>query len=911
MADTPAFQGEPVSILVVDDNAENRLTLESILKEPGQDVVTAASGRDALRHLLHQEFAVILLDVNMPVMDGFETAALVRQRKSSERTPIIFITAFSDEVHISRGYSLGAVDYIVSPVVPEVLRSKVAVFVDLFRKTEQIRLQAESLRRRADQLYQLSEASLAVNSANALDEILEIVTETARDLVAARCALTVTKLERENAPAHRPVAFAADPTDGAANASGGGGGAATGAAGEAAAAQERERLIAQGEAVTAGLADQGRAVVLRRSQMAGDARWRLAAGDDAAADAAWLAAPLTGRDGRCIGWVHLVGQPGAEFGDDDRTIVTQLSQVASVAIENLLSSEAREANRLKDEFLTTLSHELRTPLTAILGWTRVLRTSRPEAARFAHGLEVIERNVTAQTKLIEDLLDVSRIIAGKLRVSLRPIAVLAPIEAAVEVMRPAAEAKGVDLRLSIGPEVEAGLAIAGDAERLQQVGWNLLSNAIKFTPPGGRIEVSASRQADWFKVAVRDSGKGISPQFLGHVFDRFRQDDSSSTRAHGGLGIGLAIVRHIVELHGGKVEGESGGAQLGATFTVSLPLLSAGVAIAAPPHEAQSMTDEARQAEGPAEAALAGIEILVVDDEPDTREILGEVLRGAGATVATAASLAATLEYFDRRCPDLLVSDIAMPGGDGYALMRQLRRRTVQRGGRVPAIAVSAHAREEDRQRALAAGFGRYITKPVEPADLLAAVREMVTPEGAGGGGNGRRGKPRGGGEGNEDGDRGDRGERGGERSGGERGEGPAAGQGGDSAESEVVPGRRILLVEDDPDTRDALKTLLELSGYQVAVAADGSEAVAHAVANRPEVALVDIGLPEIDGNEVARRIRAELGADGIFLVALTGYGGEAEVERSRAAGFDAHFTKPVELARLDRLLREGGRTGS
>jgi signal transduction histidine kinase/DNA-binding response OmpR family regulator len=657
--------------------------------------------------------------------------------------------------------------------------------------------------------------------------------------------------------------------------------------------------------------------------MAGDARWRLASGGGAAADAAWLAAPLTGRDGRCIGWVHLAGQPGAEFGDDDRTIVTQLSQVASVAIENLLSSEAREANRLKDEFLTTLSHELRTPLTAILGWTRVLRTSRPDAGRFAHGLEVIERNVTAQTKLIEDLLDVSRIIAGKLRVSLRPIAVLAPIETAVEAMRPAAEAKGLDLRLAIGPEVEPAVAIAGDAERLQQVGWNLLSNAIKFTPPGGRIEVAVSCQAEWLKISVRDTGKGISPQFLAHVFDRFRQDDSSSTRAHGGLGIGLAIVRHIVELHGGKVDAESPGAQLGATFTVSLPLLAAGVAIAAiaamaPPRQTPGAVAGEHAPEA-AEVALAGVEILVVDDEPDTREILGEVLRGAGATVATAASLAATLEYFDQRRPDLLVSDIAMPGGDGYALMRQLRRRTAQRGGKVPAIAVSAHAREEDRQRALAAGFGRYITKPVEPADLLAAVCEMVDADARAGGAKGSRANHRAGdrgdrservehGDGVEPGEHGEHGEHvehGAPRLAGQGAEGPAAGVGGGGAESEPAPGRRILLVEDDADTREALKTLLELSGHQVAVAADGSEAVAHAVANRPEVALVDIGLPEIDGNEVARRIRAQLGADGIFLVALTGYGGEAEVERSRAAGFDAHFTKPVELARLDRLLRE------
>jgi CheY-like chemotaxis protein len=944
MDETVAAAGDPVSILVVDDNAENRLTLHSILSEPGQEVVTAASGRDALRRLLQQKFAVILLDVNMPVMDGFETAALVRQRKSSERTPIIFITAFSDEVHVSRGYSLGAVDYIVSPVVPEVLRSKVAVFVDLFRKTEQIRRQAESLRRRADQLYQLSEASLAINSANSLDEILEIVTETARDLVAARHVLTVTQIEPSHQVIHRPVTYSGSsasegpPSDTAGLPPAGApppGGAALPAGREA----MRERLLAQAAVVTANLPDQTRAVLLRPFEIAADPQWRLL-GEGSGADlSGWLVAPLTGRDGRCIGWVHLAGRALAEqgeFSDDDRTILTQLAQVAAIAVENLLSSEAREANRLKDEFLTTLSHELRTPLTAILGWTRVLRNSppdRPDEARLVHGLEVIERNVMAQTKLIEDLLDVSRIIAGKLRVNLRPMPLQTVIETAVEAMRPAAEAKGLTLALRFGPEIEALATLAGDPDRLQQVGWNLVSNAIKFTPPGGHIEVMVGRDSGWFRVAVRDNGKGIHPQFLDHVFDRFRQDDSSSTRAHGGLGIGLAIVRHIVELHGGRVEAQSPGPNLGATFTVSLPAMTAAAAAALLP--------------APAAAAAPCVEndlgrrlVLVVDDEPDTREVLSEMLQAAGATVATAASMSEALLLFDRFRPELLVSDIAMPGGDGYALMRQLRRRGVERGGMVPAIAVSAHAREEDRQRALAAGFGRYVTKPVEPADLLAAVRELMPPRPpevdqatppqrpvrraaakatgppaeaasrwlpAGPGAavpvrrNGKRHAPP------------------------QAGSSPlpephssrSCGKGRPARRRrggcEVVAGSagsgcRVLLVEDDADTREALKTLLELSGYQVDVAASGNEAVASALARRPEVALVDIGLPEIDGHEVARRIRAQLGADGIFLVALTGYGGEADEELSRAAGFNAHVTKPVELERLDQLLRASGR---
>jgi CheY-like chemotaxis protein len=991
MLDTTVTRGDRVNILVVDDNADNRLTLDSILAEPGQNVVTAASGRDALRCLLEQEFAVILLDVNMPGIDGFETASLVRQRKSSERTPIIFITAFSDETHVSRGYSLGAVDYIVSPVVPEVLRSKVAVFVDLFRKTEQVRRQAESLRRRGDQLYRLTEASLAINSADSLDDILEIVTATARELLAACCALTTTNLEQAQR-AVRPVAFAGMGTE--------------------AEDLEQQRFTAQAAAVTAALEDgPNRVALVTPREVTGDPRWQFLndRGGGARADPAdrgadpdpddpltaagaagvrcwtagsgWLAAPLTGRDGRRFGWVHLTGRDPAdgEFGDEDKTILTQLAQMASIAIENTLSAEAREANRLKDEFLTTLSHELRTPLTAILGWTRVLRSSPFDAGRCEHGLEVIERNVTAQARLIEDLLDVSRIIAGKLRVSLKPILLLPSIETAVEAMRPAAEAKGVALHLTIDPDVDRGAALAGDADRLQQVGWNLVSNAIKFTPPGGRIEVSVLRRDGSYHLRIADTGKGISQEFLRHVFDRFRQDDSSTTRSHGGLGIGLAIVRHIVELHGGRVEAESLGVNRGATFTVTLPALaeSAAAALVHGSEErraAAGLVGAAGSAgeagsPGPAHleggALLAHLHVLVVDDEADTREILGEILGSAGATVSYAASMAEALASFDRVRPDVLVSDIAMPGGDGYALIRQLRRLGPERGGWVPAVAVSAHARDEDRRRALAAGFERYVTKPVEPAEFVGVVREIApagaiaagvaatlppplagSPDGLAGGAIGEgaaiaEGADQGGraaaagpagaaawaaaGDGAATGLAGGTRRR---RNGGPRAgaapvpslppkpslQSPAgvAGSGGEAGEPTTVEGggRRILLVEDDADSREALKMLLELSGHQVDVAADGGAAVAHAIAHRPDVALVDIGLPEIDGNEVARRIRAELGDDGIFLVALTGYGGEADEELARAAGFDAHFTKPIELARLDRLLRTSSRAG-
>jgi CheY-like chemotaxis protein len=850
----------PVNILVVDDSPEKLMTFRVILTEPGQNVVAVGSGREALRCLLGQEFAVILLDVNMPGMDGFETAALIRQRRSSEQTPIIFVTAFSDETHVAQGYSLGAVDYIVAPVVPEILKSKVAVFVELFRKTEQIKHQAESLRHRADQLRRLADASLAINSALSVDSILGVVTETARDLLAAQVAATIAVAE-PGRPAPRS-AVSLVKSD----------------------ATERGRVAAQAEILSALLGPGGPAVRMTSRELRSGRRWEKLRRDPSWVPprGGWLAAPLSGRDGRAIGWIHVCDRRRREFSEDDAAVLTQLAQVGSIAIENTLFSEAREANRLKDEFLTILSHELRTPLTAILGWTRVLRTGAATPDRLTHGLEVIERNVSAQTRLIEDLLDVSRIIAGKLRLTLRPTALVPAVETAVEAMRPAAEAKGLALHLTVATEIAHDELIAGDADRLQQVGWNLLSNAIKFTPAGGRIEVAVTRRDDGYVIRVTDTGEGISPSFLKHVFDRFRQDDSSTTRSHGGLGIGLAIVQHIVALHGGTVAAESPGEDQGSTFTVILPILRAAQELPAP--AAPPLREEdplASLLATPAERHMAaqgaggsvdlgGVRVLVVDDEPDAREVLGEILQDAGAAVVAAASLDEAIDRLDRAPADVLISDIAMPGGDGYELIRQVRLRGKGEGGNLPAIALSAYARDEDRRRAIAAGFESYLVKPVEPFELLATVRRMADSS--------RSSSPR-------------------------RMRHPPNDGVGRAAAASLS--RRILVVEDDADSREALKTLLELSGHQVEVAANGAEGVAKALASRPEVAVVDIGLPELDGNEVARRIRAALPGDPIFLIALTGHASENDQRTAAESGFDAHFAKPVNLDLLLRLLHD------
>ena len=839
---------ERVNILAVDDSPEKLLSLSALLAELDQKVITASSGREALRCLLHQEFAVVLLDVNMPQMDGFETAALIRQRKISEHTPIIFITSYPDETHASRGYSLGAVDYILAPVDPEILKTKVMVFVELFRKTAQIQLQARSLEQKAQQLQKLTEASLAINSALSPDQMIQTVTVLARDILGAHQAAAIAAVDQKWSAAKTAVALSPKYAE----------------VGERPVLRDRDTLLSF-------LSRLSTTIRIRRGDAGERMRWPELLGSDRPARLGWLAAPLKGRDGRVMGLLHLLDKRDGDFTQEDESILTQLAQMSSVAIENTLNAEARETNRIKDEFLTTLSHELRTPLSAILGWTRILRTGRVEVSRAGHGLEVIERNVLAQARLIDDLLDVSRIITGKLRLSVRSIPLVPVLEAAMEAMRPAAEAK--DIQIVFERRVPPGEDEAvGDPDRLQQVVWNLFSNAIKFTPPRGRVEVELSRDRSQFQIVVRDSGKGIAPEFLEHVFDRFRQADSSSTRVHGGLGIGLAIARHLVELHGGTITAESAGEGKGATFSITLPAVAVGV----------ESLDAVRPPAPPLPAAanafanLQGISVLVVEDEPDGRELMTETLRTAGAEVAGAASAEEALAAFLSLRPDVLVSDLGMPVEDGYSLISKIRQLPREKGGAVPALAVSAYAREEDRIRAAAAGFQNHLAKPFEPSDLVALVAHLST-------GNTRQARRR---------------SRRRTSSAIERPQPRTV----DSTPETFSPSR-ILVIEDDRDSREGLRNLLEIWGHDVDVAETGPKGIEKAISNRPGIALIDIGLPEVDGYEVARRIRETLGRHGIFLVALTGYADGAERARALECGFDAHVAKPITASALSSLL--------
>jgi signal transduction histidine kinase/ActR/RegA family two-component response regulator len=457
----------------------------------------------------------------------------------------------------------------------------------------------------------------------------------------------------------------------------------------------------------------------------------------------YLAVPVISRSGEVYGGLFFGDPKEAVFTERVARIIEGLAAQAAVAMDNArlfdavqraraeaeqvaeekeqLYINAQESSRLKDEFLATVSHELRTPLTAILGWAHMLRTGQFSGESANKAFETIERNARAQAQLIDDLLDVSRIITGKLRIDVRPVDPNSFIEAAIESVRPAAEAKGVRVQKIVDTGV---VTVSGDPVRLQQVVWNLLSNAIKFTPRGGRVQVRLERINSHIEIGVSDSGAGIPQEFLPYVFDRFRQADQRTTRQHGGLGLGLAIVRHLVELHGGTVRAESSGKDEGATFTVLLPVApvyqSAGQEVRVHP----AARDTLPSYECP--DRLDGMTILVVDDEPDTRDLLKVGLGQCGADVTVVGSASEALEAISAAAPDLLISDIGMPEQDGYELIRRVRDLPAEGGGKVPAIALTAYARVEDRMQALRAGYQMHVPKPVELAELVAVAASLI-----------------------------------------------------------------------------------------------------------------------------------------------------------------------------------------
>jgi len=421
-------------------------------------------------------------------------------------------------------------------------------------------------------------------------------------------------------------------------------------------------------------------------------------------DVSLTISPVLDKDGQVVG--------ASKIARD----VTKQKQAAE-RLEAALQ-EAEKQSRLKDDFLATLSHELRTPLQSILGWTQVLRSGDVDENESKQALEVIYRNAQAQTRIIEDLLDMSRILTGKVRLDVQRVSLPFVIEAAIESVKPAAEAKGVRIRSILDPLAKQ---IAGDPNRLQQIFWNLLSNAIKFTSRNGRVDIILERINSHLEVNVSDTGAGIAPDFLPYVFERFRQADSSKSRRHGGLGLGLAIVKHLVELHGGTVWVKSGGLSKGATFTVTFPL-----PVLQGEQEGVRLNASAESAKETASPDLSGVSVLVVDDEEDARQLLKSILSKAGADVRMAKSAKEALLNIKTEIPAVLVSDIGMPEEDGYFLIGAVRALSANEGGKVPAVALTAYTRAEDRIRSLAAGFQMHISKPADSLELLMVVASLA-----------------------------------------------------------------------------------------------------------------------------------------------------------------------------------------
>ena len=730
---------EQINILMVDDSPTNLLALQSILGAPDRNLVSAASGDDALRYLLDNEVAVILMDVYMPGLDGLETAELIRGRDRSRDIPIIFLTADSTGGrHLSRGYSLGAVDYIVKPIEPDILRSKVAVFVELFKKTQEVKQQAELLK---EKNLELENANLArlnklidlghqLSSVRDPWQVLESFCRSARQIVEAQeAAVGVVDCDGKGLR----YFFRSGPEGESPKASNNGVPRVLNRA--------LKQLVKEGHPLRLNDSDE----LLRER------------GKTSELISAFLGAPILSGEAVC-GWVYLLNKLNAEeFSEADERLAATLATQVGIAYENAVlysdaqrhatelqleiterqqaeeeraqllvreqaaREEAEQANRTKDEFLATLSHELRTPLTAILGWSHLVRTGKLDKPQLTRAVETIERNARSQSQLIDDLLDVSRIITGKLQIDPIKVDVCAVVEAAIDAVRPSFEAKNIRFKTV---KVDKECLVSGDANRLQQIFWNLFSNAVKFSPEGGTVTVEVKKKKQQVRVSVSDSGTGITPEFLPYIFDRFRQADGSTTRTHGGLGLGLSIVKHLVQLHGGSVEVTSDGKDKGSTFTVNLPLL---------PSESSTKLEETAVADidgnGVAPGALKilkGLRILVVDDEADSRDLVSAILMRCGSDVNCCESASDGMKAFRTWKPDLLVSDIGMPVEDGYSLIKKVRKLKTKRAREMPAIALTAYATKEDQERTLASGFQMHVAKPIDPEELITSIAKVM-----------------------------------------------------------------------------------------------------------------------------------------------------------------------------------------
>jgi signal transduction histidine kinase len=707
------MSGDKSNILVVDDLPEKILVLQSVLDELGQNIVTARSGEEALRRVLEHDFAVILLDVHMPGLDGLETAALIRRRRKSAHTPIIFLTAFADEMHTARGYSLGAVDYIFAPVVPEVLRSKVKVFVELYRMRQEVQRQADervalareqAARQAAEEATRRSTflASAGAVLAGSLDfeatlhDLLRLSVPRLADLAG------VTLVGEPGQPRRTELAWSFPP--------------------DPAAYLRRqdeegpEELQAALERVlVSGIPETLEDLAVPYPPTPGIGR-ACDAGLGAASSGLLRTAmvlPLLARN-KALGALTLAqAASGRTFSAADQALAVELAGRAASAIDNArLYRDVQEADRRKNDFLAMLAHELRNPLAPIRNAVQVMRLRGLDEPDLRDLRDLIDRQVQHLARLVDDLLDVSRITRDKIQLQAEAVDLAEVVARALETSRPLLDAHNQELTVTLSPEP---LLVHGDRVRLAQVLGNLLNNAAKFTAHGGRVWLKVTREDDDAVLHVRDNGVGIPADMLFAVFDLFTQVDRSLDRSQGGLGIGLTLVKRLVELHGGRVQAFSPGPNQGSEFVVRLP------ALALAPARLATVNGASAAKGGPGRPAAR--RVLVVDDNADAACSLALLLRLSGHEVKVCHDGPAALEAAASYRPEVVLLDIGLPGMDGYAVARRLRALP----GPGPALlaALTGYGQEDDIRRSREAGFDQHLVKPVDPellTNLLAAL---------------------------------------------------------------------------------------------------------------------------------------------------------------------------------------------
>jgi signal transduction histidine kinase/DNA-binding response OmpR family regulator len=819
----------PINILIVDDEPANLIVLQTVLEDPGYRLVRAETPEQALLALVEDEFALLILDIRMPGMNGFELAQMIKQRKKTAGVPIIFLTAYYDkDQHESEGYGKGAVDFLNKPVNPSILRSKVAVFADLHRKSRAIAQAHDAL------LIEVAERRRA-------EERLRELTESLERRVTAR----TEELRRADEKLHSVMNSI---TDGLLMLDKNWCFTYCNAQGARMLGMRPELLI--GGCVWDLLPLMRRPKFFENFYLAMDRRETVAF-EEFCPDPLdiWLGCHCYPSDEGLSVYFHDI--------TDRREVEVRREQL--LAAEQAARAEGERVARAKDEFLASLSHELRTPLAAILGWSRVLQQRSPDPSTLSRGIDAISRNAWAQSNLVNDLLDMSRIVSGKLRLNLERVDLRAIADAAADTARPAAQAKGVAIRVaSDGSRAE----ILGDTMRLQQIASNLVTNALKFTPAGGTVSIATAVNGANAVFEVSDTGQGIAADFLPYVFDRFSQADGSAARVHGGLGLGLSIVKNLVELHGGTVLARSAGDGKGATFSVAFAqAAAASETTGIHPGETAAVPGAgfgpSPRHDDDGHIDLAGVSVLLVDDDADMLAFERRLLGDCGANVTTAGSAELALQRLRSERFDVLLSDLGMPGTDGYGLIKTVRSTLGISADRLPAAAVTGFVRAEDRERALADGYQAFVQRPASPTALARTVFDLMqrAPPTI---------KPR-------------------------------------PAQSTSVPRLRALFVEDNSDLQEQIGWMLEDEGLDLVTCASGEAAELEFRKGGFDVVVTDISLPNMSGIEFAQRALAL--APQTWIIFSTGY---PFIDRLSDIGPHVRsLLKPFDAAELHQLIDE------